>query len=175
MSKAIFLDKDGTLVDNSGYPEIIPADLLLRDEILDGLHYLQEKGYLLIIISNQSWIAKKRLKREEVEQCFGSVCSQLAKEKIKITAYYYCPHQSLDKCSCKKPEIGLLERAKREYSLDFSASYIIGDMEDDILAGKRAGVKTILVKSGSAKKFSSSPSVRADYVIPNINHINEVM
>ncbi len=174
MSNVIFLDKDGTLVDNSGYPEIIPTDILLHKEILQGLRYLQERGYLLIIVSNQPWIAKKRLTREEVEHCFQSVCSQLAKEKIKITAYYYCPHQSLDRCGCKKPEVGLLERAKKEHSVDFSRSYIIGDMEDDILAGKKVGVKTVLVKTGSAKEFSSS-SVVADYIISNINHINEVI
>ncbi len=174
MQKVIFLDKDGTLVDNSGYPDIIPADVLLRNDILDGLRYLQEKGYLLIIVSNQSWIAKKRLTKEEVEYFFQSVCSQLAKEKIKITAYYYCPHQSLDKCGCKKPEIGLLEKAKQEHSVDFSASYIIGDMEDDILVGKRADVKTILVKTGSAKKEFSHLIV-PDYIIKNINCITEVM
>ena len=68
LHKAVFLDKDGTLVDNSGYPEVIPTDKLLAEEVIDGLRYLQEKGYRLFIVSNQSWISKGRLSQQQVEK-----------------------------------------------------------------------------------------------------------
>ena len=84
MVKAIFLDKDGTLVDNSGYPTIIPTDKLLYHDILVGLSWLQQQGYVLILISNQSWIAKGRLSQTEVQMIFSSVWQQLRQADILI-------------------------------------------------------------------------------------------
>ena len=77
MKRAVFLDKDGTLVDNSGYPKIIPGHDLLEYNVVEGLRYLKEKGYKLIIVSNQPWIAKKIMTEEEVENVFRKLNEKL--------------------------------------------------------------------------------------------------
>ena len=172
MHKAIFLDKDGTLVDCSGYPEIIPTHYLLENDILDGLIHLQNQGYTLIIISNQPWISNGRLTKDQVETIFNRLINKLLLKGVVIHDYFYCSHQSSDKCYCKKPSPFLLFQAARKYKLDLSQSYLVGDMHKDILAGKNAGVKTILVQTGCGKNCSS---IEADYVIKNLNAIKEVI
>lgn len=172
LRKAIFLDKDGTLVDNSLYPVVIPSDKILKNEIVDGLLYLQKKGYVFIIISNQSWIAKGRMTMSEVEAVFRSVCLQLEAYGIFITAYYYCPHQRSDNCQCKKPKTYLVEKAALEHDLDLSQSFMIGDMDDDIVMGKAMGLKTVQVLTGKSMFRLESC---ADYVIQNINNVREVI
>ncbi|MBI2668550.1 HAD-IIIA family hydrolase [Candidatus Woesearchaeota archaeon] len=172
MQKAIFLDKDGTLVDNSGYPLAIPTDQLLAN-LAPGLLYLQKKDFKLIIISNQSWIAKGKLTEQQVHGFFSHIIQQLHHQGITITDYYFCPHQRLDNCECRKPKITLLQKAAGKHQLDLSASYFIGDMEDDILCGKNAGTKTILVQTGEGKKYCSS--IQPDFIIPHLNEIQTVI
>ena len=174
MHKAVFLDKDGTLVDNSGYPNEIPSDLLMEDEILDGLFFLQQQGFKLIIISNQSWISKGRLSQKEVENIFLRLVQRLDSLGIMIHGYYYCPHKSSDNCLCRKPKTDLLLRAAQEHGLALEHSFMVGDMEDDMLAGKNAGVKTVLVQTGCGRNFRSSEVV-PDYVIENLNAVEKVM
>ena len=172
-NKAVFLDKDGTLVDNSGYPSIIPADKLLADAVVDGLRYLQQKGYKLFIISNQPWISKGLLTKEQVEKIFCNLLTELKNHHVDIDGYYYCPHQQKDGCNCKKPKIKLIEQAAKEHSLDLQNSFFIGDMETDISAGKNAKMKTILVQTGNGKKYGGLS--KPDFIIKNINGVDEVV
>jgi len=173
MKGAIFLDKDGTLVDNSKYPEVIPSDEILENDVIEGLKYLQNKGYRLIIVSNQPSIAKGRLTKEEIENIFKSVVSKLNEKGVIIDDYFYCPHQSSDNCMCKKPKPSMILEAAKKHDIDLLSSYIIGDMDADVLAGKNAGVKSILVMTGNGKDFVGK--VNADYVIKNLNEINKVI
>lgn len=173
MVKAIFLDKDGTLVDNSGYPAIIPTDKLLYQDILVGLSWLQQQGYILILISNQSWIAKGRLSHAKVQAIFSSVQQQLQQNGILITDVFYCPHSRTDACLCRKPQPGLILRAAEKYGIDLRQSYMVGDREDDILAGKRAGVKTILVQTGCGENYTSP--IIPDFIVLSLNHIQETI
>ena len=173
MNKAVFLDKDGTLVDNSGYPEIIPKDKIYFKETLKGLKQFQKSGYKLLIISNQSWISKGRLTKEEVNQIFSSVISQYSKKGVDIDGFYYCPHQESDNCNCRKPKTGLLEKAVKDFKIDTKSSFIIGDREHDIIIGKKFGLKTCLVKTGEGKNYNSL--VNPDYEAENINKIAEII
>jgi len=172
MIKVFFIDKDGTLVDNSGYPDKIPRDELLRKEVVEGLRYMGEKGYKIIIISNQPWIAKNIIKLEEVEEIFKSLIKKLKERGIEIDDYFYCPHQSSDKCECKKPKPKMIFDAENKHKIDLNNSFIVGDMDIDIEFGKRAGIKTILVKTGRGKDFLDS---NPDYVIENINEIFKII
>lgn len=173
MSKAIFIDKDGTVVDNSLYPTVIPSDQIMEDEVIEGLLYLQGKGFKLILVSNQPWISKGRLSKEQVKEVFESVVRKLGDFGVRINGYYYCPHQSSDSCECKKPKPKLIHDAAKEHTIDITKSYIIGDMASDIQAGKHAGLKTILVKTGRGKDFMDTTN--PDFVIENINKISEVI
>ncbi|MBM3234122.1 HAD-IIIA family hydrolase [Candidatus Pacearchaeota archaeon] len=168
-NKAVFLDKDGVLVDNSAYPQI-PEDNLLN--VFNGLKYLQEKGYKLIIISNQPWISKKLRSIEQTEKIFKSIMNKLGEKGIFIDDYTYCPHQTSDKCGCKKPKIKLGLEMASKHRINLKHSFVIGDMEADINFGKNLGAKTILVKTGRGKDFLD---IEADYIIENLNEINKII
>jgi len=172
-AKAIFIDKDGTIVDNARYPAVIPTDMIMEDEVIDGLLYLQRKGFKLILISNQPWIAQGKLTQEEVAGVFERMIRKLNAFGVRIDDYYFCPHQSSDSCSCKKPKPKLIYDAARKHAIDLRKSYIIGDMSSDIEAGKHAGIKTILVKTGCGKDFLDSAG--PDFIIENINQVSEVI
>ena len=170
--KAFFLDKDGTIVDNSKYPDIVPRDQLLQREIIKGLKLIQKKGYKIFIISNQSTIAKKWLTRSEVEVDFQNIVKKLKEFDIEITEYIYCPHNTKDNCECKKPKTLLMRMLIKRHNIDIKSSYVVGDMDKDILMGKNIGAKTILVKTGRGNDFLDSG---ADYIIKNINEIEVIL
>jgi D-glycero-D-manno-heptose 1,7-bisphosphate phosphatase len=170
MNKAIFLDKDGTIVENSCYPKM-PTDNILEGDIIDGLKFLQEKNYKLFIVSNQPWISKGHATKEQVDKIFESVVKQLASKGIKIEDINYCPHQSSDNCECKKGKPKIILDLAKKYNINLSHSFFIGDMGQDIEAGKNAGTKTILVLTGRGKDFVNS---NPDFIIKNINQIKEV-
>jgi len=173
MNKAFFLDKDGTLVDNSQFPEVMPSHYILTEDILDGLKYIQNLGYKLIIFSNQSGIAKGRLSVEEVEEIFKILISKLAKEGIIINDYIYCPHQKSDNCDCKKPKLKLIFESSKKHNLDLEKCFFVGDGKRDIMAGKNAGMKTILVLTGMGNHYKDI--VDADYVLENLNEIMSIL
>jgi len=170
-NKAFFLDKDGVLVDNSSYPKI-PGDHILENDILLGLKYIQEKGYKLIIISNQPWISKGLMSSEKVDKIFKSIIKKLEEKGIFIDDYSYCPHQTSDKCDCKKPKIKLGLEMASKHNINLKDSFVVGDMDSDINFGKNLGVKTVLVKTGRGKDFIN---YGADYIIENLNKIGEIV
>lgn len=172
MSGAFFIDKDGTLVDNSSYPPIIPCDEIMEEEVLEGLRYVKSKGYKIIIISNQPWVAKGKMAMEEVENIFRSLLEKLMKNGVEIDDYFYCPHQSSDNCDCKKPKPKLLIDAAKKHNIDLSQSFMVGDMDADVLLGKNAGIKSVLVKTGHGKEYLD---IGADYVLDNVNALRELV
>lgn len=169
---AIFLDKDGTLVDNYNYPKEIPKDKLLIEDILEGLKYLKMKGYKLIIVSNQPWIAKGKLTKEETENIFENVITKLKDYNINIDDYIYCPHQRSDNCNCKKPKTELIKNLIDKHNISLNESYVIGDMDSDINLAKNLHIKSILVLTGRGKDFLDYD---ADFTIKNINEVSKVI
>jgi D-glycero-D-manno-heptose 1,7-bisphosphate phosphatase len=173
MEKAIFLDKDGTLVDNSGYPDVIPSDDIYFDRTVTGLRALQDAGFKLILISSQPWVARERMTIPEVDDVFKSVVSKYAEQGITIDDFYYCPHHRSDGCECKKPNTGLLEQAVDKFSIDTSRSYFVGDMEGDIITGRNFGLKTCLVRTGNGKDYDSN--VQPDYDAADVNRFAQAI
>jgi D-glycero-D-manno-heptose 1,7-bisphosphate phosphatase len=173
MDKAFFIDKDGTLVDNSGYPQKIPKSDLLESEIIQGLRDIQAKEYKIIIVSNQPWISKGRMTTQEVEEVFKDLKKKLQVYKINLDGYYYCPHQTSDNCKCKKPSGEMIMRAADEHKIDLTNSFMVGDAEKDIQAGKNASLKTILVLTGTGKNYKKT--TEADYIIDNLNQVKDLI
>ncbi len=171
MNRVVFLDKDGVLVDNSCYPKI-PTDELYEDSI-EALRMLKDAGYLLHMVSNQSWIGKGRMTEEEVDAVFESIQEQYAAHGIEIDGYSYCPHTTEERCACKKPGTGMFEAVcgseyvdeyvNEDILVDIRNSYMIGDMAKDIEAGNRMGLNTILVGTGCGpeKKAGCEPDITA--------------
>ena len=150
-NSAIFLDRDGTLNEDPGYISD-PDSVKLFPETGEALSALKKNGFLLIVISNQSGIARGLLEKKDVEAVNSKINSLLAKNKVKIDAFYYCPahpdYNSEEECECRKPSPKLIFDAAKDFNIDLNKSYLIGDAVSDINCGKNAGVKTILVKTG---------------------------
>jgi D-glycero-D-manno-heptose 1,7-bisphosphate phosphatase len=160
--RAVFLDKDGTLIEDVPY-NVDPEQMRLTAGAV-GLRQLHRSGYLLIIISNQSGVARGYFPEAAlvaVEQRSRDLLAQL---DIPLTAFYYCPHHPAGRvaeyaiaCHCRKPEPGLLLQAAIDYDIDLSQSWFIGDILNDVEAGQRAGCRTILLDNGNETEWIVSP------------------
>jgi len=148
MQKAIFLDRDGVLLNDAGQYYIYKTDdLIINNGVIDALKRFTDKGFLLIVISNQGGIAKQIYTKDDVEKIHSKLKKQFEIEGIDIKEYYYCPHHSdVAKCLCRKPEPLLIEKALARFNIDPNKSYIIGDNKRDIDAGKQVGLSCIKIK-----------------------------
>jgi D-glycero-D-manno-heptose 1,7-bisphosphate phosphatase len=147
VSRAVFLDRDGVLVRDSGYVHRV-QDLQLLPGAVEGLLALQQAGYLLVVVTNQSGIARG-LYTEADYQCFTSAMrSALQQSGVELTDVLHCPHlpnaavaRFAVECSCRKPSPGMLLRAIAEFGIDPGRSMMVGDRDSDLQAGRAAGVR----------------------------------
>lgn len=157
MTRAIFLDRDGTLIEDMKY-QFEPDGLRLLGGVTSGLRSLRAAGYKLIVITNQSGVARGLFGEDEVRTINAHLANTLAAEGIDIDAFYYCPHHvdgtipeySVD-CECRKPKPGLILRAASDWQLDLTNSWVIGDIYDDVEAGQRAGCRTVLIDAAGTE------------------------
>lgn len=147
---AVFLDRDGTIIEDRGHIASC-SDIAFFPDTFDALRKLQ-KHFLLFIITNQPGVAKGIIKRDDVDIINKMVIDRLAKEGIKITDVYVCPHQRSDNCDCIKPKPFFLKKAAKFYNLDMGKSFTIGDHPHDIELGRELGVRGIYVLTGHGKK-----------------------
>lgn len=157
--QAVFLDKDGTLVNDVPY-NVDPGRISLAPGAAEGLRLLQAAGYPLMVVSNQSGIAQGYFPEEAllvVEACLHRL---LAASGVQLAGFYYCPHHPEGvvpgysvHCLCRKPAPGLLLRAASERGIDMQRSWMIGDILDDVEAGRRAGCRTILIDNGNETEW----------------------
>ena len=146
-NRAIFLDRDGVLnKDRSDYVKNID-ELEIFPFIGKCIKQINEKGFLVIVITNQSAIGRKLITNTDVDNIHEFIQKYLEKYDAKIDAFYYCPHHPIDNCSCRKPEPGLLIKASRDFCIDLQNSWMIGDHDRDIESGLNAGCKSIKVTS----------------------------
>ena len=171
---AIFLDKDGTLVEDVPY-NVDPALIRLGRGAVDGLRMLHGAGYPLIVISNQSGVARGYF----AETALGAVEAQLrellGEAGVPLAGFYYCPHHPEGSvaryavvCDCRKPLPGLIVRAAREHGVDLARSWFIGDILHDVEAAHRAGCRAVLLDNGHETEWEVSPSRTPDVVVPDL-------
>jgi len=147
MKRAVFLDRDGTLVEDPGYLHD-PENVVWKEGVLDGLRTLKEAGHLLIVVTNQSGIGRGLFTIGDTNAVHARMQEEAARAGCALDAYYNCPHVPEDVCACRKPNAGMLMQAAREHDIDLASSWFIGDRCTDILSGQRAGVRTILIGTG---------------------------
>jgi len=149
--KAVFLDRDGVINSNEGrYYIWEEEELEINPGVPLTLKALKERGYLLIVITNQGGISKGQYSRKDVEALHQHLNKLLAKEGAAVDDFYYCPHHSdLEKCLCRKPQSLMILKAMARYNIDPKLSWMVGDSQRDVEAGKAAGLKTILLESNS--------------------------
>ena len=172
--RAVFLDKDGTLVQNVPY-NVEPEHIRLMPGVGEGLRLLHAAGYMLIVITNQSGVARGYFSEQELEAVEARLRKLLANFDVPLAGFYYCPHHPdgaepayTTACECRKPAPGLLVQAAREHGIDCSQSWLIGDILNDIEAGRRAGCKTILVDTGGETEWKLSHNRLPHHVVDDI-------
>src|SRR5262249_47576785 len=143
LKPAVFLDRDGVLNLDVGYPHLL-RDAVLYPDVIPALLKIQRAGYVLLVVSNQSGIGRGLFDVNTVCRFNDAVAKQLRKGGVRINRrnFYICPHGPRDGCDCRKPRPGLLLAAARKRRIDLRASFTIGDSESDIEAGRRAGTRT---------------------------------
>lgn len=157
MRRALFLDRDGIVDDLVFYessgeweaPRRV-SDLTMIGGIREPLQRFAGAGWLLFIVTNQPNVAKGKATREDVEAVNDAVVRELA---VPVARSYICVHQASDACECRKPSPYFLREAAREFGIDLSASWMVGDQDSDLLCGRNAGCKVALIDHrGSAHK-----------------------
>lgn len=164
MTAALFIDRDGTLVEPRHYPSR-PDNLVLYPGVPSLLRRLRGAGFKLVVITNQSGLARGLFTEDDLGRMHDHLRAELARDGVSIDAIYFCPHhiegivpELAVACSCRKPEPGMLLRAASDLDVDLAASWFLGDILDDVEAGNRAGCRTILVDIGS--EFAPTTPVR---------------
>lgn len=148
---AVFLDRDGTLIEDVGYPRD-PDRVRLLEGTPGALRRLAAAGLALVVVSNQSGVGRGLITPAEARAVDERFRSQLADQGVVLDGAKYCPHRPDEGCACRKPEPGMLLQAAAELNLDLPASYMIGDKETDIEAGRRAGcAATVLIAGPGAR------------------------
>lgn len=165
--RAVFLDRDGTIIEDVGYLSST-SELKLIPRAGSAIKSLNEGGFLVIVATNQSGIARGYLTDAELESIHQALRVELAKEGAVVDAIYYCPHYPQDAenpkrkaCDCRKPSTKMLEQAALDFKLELGQCYVVGDKLCDIELGSRIGCKTVLVLTGYGelvfKEINQSP------------------
>lgn len=149
LKPTVFLDRDGVLCREQSYIVNV-EDMEIFDYSAMCIRQIHEAGYFAIVVTNQSAVARGMLALAELERM-----NAVLRDRLGIDAVYYCPHHEkgvvaeyVKKCNCRKPLTGMIEQACRDFEIDLSNSMMVGDRAGDILLGKNAGLKTVLLESG---------------------------
>ena len=146
MNRALFLDRDGTIIEDPGYLKN-PALVRILPGAAGALSALAAEGWKLIVVSNQSGVGRGLIHRDQMDAVHARFLELMQAHGITIAGSYVCTHAPRDRCQCRKPSPFFLQQAAREHSLDLRESWVIGDRESDILTGKNAGCSTIWLRN----------------------------
>ena len=169
---AVFLDKDGTLIDNVPY-NVDPGRITLSQGAGEGVSQLSQAGFLPVVVSNQSGVARGLFTEKDLVGVEYRLRELLHTQGgADLAGFYYCPHHPAGtikeyamSCGCRKPQPGMIYRAARELDIDLRQSWLIGDILDDIEAGRRAGLQTILINNGNETEWIVSSIYRQPHFI----------
>jgi D-glycero-D-manno-heptose 1,7-bisphosphate phosphatase len=177
LKKAIFLDRDGVIVEDTGYISS-PEELILFPDVIPVLKKLQH-SFRLIVVTNQSGVARGYFTEDDLFAINERVIQMLADYGIGLDAIYYCPHhpevgkdEYRIKCECRKPKPGLLLLAAEEFGIELDKSFLIGDQETDIQAGRAIGIKTIKINLNDRESPDESG---ADYTIDIFSEVSNII
>jgi D,D-heptose 1,7-bisphosphate phosphatase len=181
MNKAIFLDKDGTLLFNIPY-NVDPELMILLDDVVEGLKKLQHKGFMLVVVSNQSGVALGYFEESELEVVKQKTEDLFLEHGLFLSGFYYCPHHPEGNveeysypCNCRKPAPGMILRAAEELDIDLSQSWMAGDILNDVEAGNRAGCRTVIIDNGNETEWEINEKRVPDLIAKNINEAADLI
>ncbi|HEY9620466.1 MAG TPA: HAD family hydrolase [Crinalium sp.] len=179
--KAVFLDKDGTLIENVPY-NVNPDKIQLCQGAVEGLRSLHQAGYKLFIITNQSGIARGYFLESALSTVESRLRELLLEIGVPLAGFYYCPHHPdgvvapyATECECRKPQPGLLLQAAREHEIALTQSWFIGDILHDIEAGRNAGCRTILINNGNETEWQLSSQRLPHHLVADLHEAARVI
>ncbi len=181
MKRAVFLDKDGTLIEDVPY-NVNPALIKLAAGAEEGLRLLHAAGYALIVISNQSGVARGYFEESALIGVEQRLRELLNEQGVPLAGFYYCPHfptgevaKYVKDCECRKPAPGLILQAAREHQIDLAQSWFIGDILNDVEAGRRAGCRTILLDNGNETEWQLSPLRQPHHITDDLAQAGRIV
>ena len=169
LSPAVFIDRDGTIMEDTDYCSN-PKDVRVFPGVLAALRRLKSRGFKIIIITNQSGIGRGLFTLDQYHAVEAEVLRQLGKGLIDAT--YYCPDPPGQSSNCRKPAPGMVVQAARDYQIDLSHSFLIGDKEIDVECAHNAGVRAIRVRTGIQREMTGS---NADWVADDVPAAVEII
>lgn len=156
LAKAAFLDRDGVINHKAPEGDYIRTwhELKFLPGVVEAVTCLNRAGYMVFVVTNQRGVATSRIKIADLLEIHQKIKDTLAQSGAIISQIYYCPHDIYAKCSCRKPQPGMLKQAAREHKLQLKGSWMIGDSVSDVEAGYNAGCRTVLLTSSSTSAIS---------------------
>jgi D,D-heptose 1,7-bisphosphate phosphatase len=164
-NKAVFVDRDGTINIDGPYLSD-PDKFQMYPGVGEGVSILRKNGYKVIIITNQSGIGRGYFTEDDLSKIHEKMRKEFQRFHTDIDGIYYCPHHPDNNCDCRKPKTKLFEQAIRDHNIDVKKSYMLGDAIQDIEAGKKIGLKTILIPVSSTENIATKKQ-GPDYIASN--------
>lgn len=152
--RAVFLDRDGTIIEDAGYLSDA-RDVRLLPGALDALGALRNAGFALVLVSNQSGVGRGLISPTQLAEVHRRLEDELASGSVTLDSALYCTHKPTDGCDCRKPAPGMILEAASQIGIEISASYLVGDRETDVLAGVAAGCRPILLGPDDPRSAAS--------------------
>ncbi len=165
--KAIFLDRDGTVIKEVNFLSTVEETELFPYTI-KALQILKEAGFLFFITTNQSGIARGYFDATAVNAIHAKIQNELKANGLRIESFHFCPHMPKAGCTCRKPNTGMIQQACENFEIDLSESWMVGDKKLDIGMGFNAGTKTALVKTGYGDKHQNDLERQPDIIAENL-------
>ena len=173
---AVFLDRDGTMIDDVGYLDALDR-VAFYPWTVDAIRALNRAGLAVVVVTNQSGIARGLFSEAFVEETHRHIAKRLEAGGARVDAYYYCPHHPNGSvaafardCDCRKPGRGMIDRAATDLDLDPARSFVVGDTWSDVQLGRAVGARPLLVRTGKGAAAERLPpsGVTADAVVDNL-------
>jgi histidinol-phosphate phosphatase family protein len=181
MTGAVFLDKDGTVIEDVPY-NVDPARIRLLPGAETGLKMLHAAGWRLFIVTNQSGIARGYYTEHDMAIVENHLRNVMAGFGVRLGGYYFCPHYPggtvpgyAVRCMCRKPEPGLLVRAAQENGIDLRDSWIVGDILNDVEAGRRAGCRTVLLDNGKETEWQLARHRLPHHIVGDLREAAQII
>jgi D-glycero-D-manno-heptose 1,7-bisphosphate phosphatase len=173
---AVFLDRDGTLVEEAGYPDRLDR-LAFFPYTVDAVRLLNQAGLAVVVATNQSAVARGLIEESFIAEAHEHISARLVAGGARVDAYYYCPHhpkalrpEYRRRCDCRKPAPGMLYRASHDLDLDLTRSFAVGDRWHDLQAGHAVGARGVLVRTGYGRFHEAAPvaGLEPDAIVDNL-------
>ena len=174
LERAVFLDRDGTLIEEKGYI-YRPEEVRLLPKAVEAVSFLKSLGLKVVILTNQSGIGRGFYTEADYRKVMAYLFNLLGGRQAAVDASYFCPHAPWEGCPCRKPSPGMAERAAEELSLDLARSFVVGDKKSDMELARATGARGILVRTGYGAETEKSVTPLWDAVADDLAEAAEII